>query len=536
MKNLNIGQRLAFGFGILLAILVVILGMGLYNMSTLNTLIAKVVDVNNVRLDSANDMRDAQRRIAIGVRDLILTTDQAGIAATDKRIEAAWKDYDSAATLLEQMVTRAETKAVLARIGSTRATASALIDQTRELGRANSAEEGHVLLVSKVIPAAAAWQDAIAEVIQIQKSRNQEDHAAAQQQYEQARLWLSAVGVAALLVAAATGWAITRSITRPITRAVEVARTVAAGDLTSNIEVSSTDETGQLLAALKEMNTSLRKIVGQVRSGTDTITTASSEIAMGNLDLSARTEQQAGSLEETASSMEELTSTVRQNADNAQQANQMAMTASDVAKRGGTVIADVVTTMAAIKESADQIVDIIGVIDGIAFQTNILALNAAVEAARAGEQGRGFAVVASEVRTLAQRSANAAKEIKALIDTSVANVGEGSRQVAQAGSTMDEIVTSVARVTDIMGEITMASREQETGIGQINQAVSEMDTVTQQNAALVEEAAAAAQSLQEQAIGLADVVSVFRLDSGAGKTRQPDPDMRQAPRAALALA
>jgi len=284
---------------------------------------------------------------------------------------------------------------------------------------------------------------------------------------------------------------------------------------------------------LKEMNASLRNIVGQVRSGTETIATASSEIATGNLDLSARTEQQAGSLEETASSMEELTSTVRQNSENAQQANQMALTASEVARRGGAVIADVVVTMGAIKTSADKIVDIIGVIDGIAFQTNILALNAAVEAARAGEQGRGFAVVASEVRTLAHRSANAAKEIKALIDTSVANVGEGSRQVAQAGSTMDEIVTSVMRVTDIMGEITMASREQEMGIGQINQAVSEMDTVTQQNAALVEEAAAAAQSLQEQSARLADVVSVFRLD-GAAPVRQQAPRSAHAPALALA--
>ncbi|BDT61258.1 hypothetical protein MasN3_47520 [Massilia varians] len=282
------------------------------------------------------------------------------------------------------------------------------------------------------------------------------------------------------------------------------------------------------------MNASLRNIVGQVRSGTETIATASSEIATGNLDLSARTEQQAGSLEETASSMEELTSTVRQNAENAHQANQMALTASEAARRGGAVIADVVVTMGAIKASADKIVDIIGVIDGIAFQTNILALNAAVEAARAGEQGRGFAVVASEVRTLAQRSANAAKEIKALIDTSVANVGAGSRQVVQAGSTMEEIVSSVLRVTDIMGEITMASREQEMGIGQINQAVSEMDTVTQQNAALVEEAAAAAQALREQSAHLAEVVSVFRL--GGAAPARPAPPRSAHAAAALALA
>jgi methyl-accepting chemotaxis protein len=493
------------------------------------------VEGNNVRLDSASDMRDAQRRISIGTRDLILTTEHDAMEAVDKGIGAAWKDYDSAAATLVQMVNRADGKAALERIEAARAVAAPLIEKTRELARANSNEESHALLATKVLPAVAAWQNGIDEAIHIQESRNREDQAAGQQKYAQARLWLSAVGMAALLVAAATGWAISRSITRPLARAVDVARTVAAGDLTSSIDVSSNDETGQLLAALKEMNASLRNIVGQVRSGSDTITTASSEIAMGTLDLSARTEQQASSLEETASSMEELTSTVRQNSENAQQANQMAMTASDVARRGGAVIAEVVTTMGAIKDSADKIVDIIGVIDGIAFQTNILALNAAVEAARAGEQGRGFAVVASEVRTLAQRSANAAKEIKALIDTSVANVGEGSRQVAQAGSTMEEIVTSVLRVTDIMGDITTAGREQEMGISQINQAVSEMDTVTQQNAALVEEAAAAAQSLQEQSVHLAEVVSVFRLD-GAADARQPERRARQEPRAARALA
>jgi methyl-accepting chemotaxis protein len=275
-----------------------------------------------------------------------------------------------------------------------------------------------------------------------------------------------------------------------------------------------------------------------VRSGTETIATASTEIASGNLDLSSRTEQQASALEETASSMEELTSTVKQNADNARQANQLAQSASEVALRGGAVVADVVRTMGSINASAGKIVDIIGVIDGIAFQTNILALNAAVEAARAGEQGRGFAVVASEVRSLAQRSASAAKEIKALIGDSVDKVGEGSRLVNQAGATMDDIVTSVKRVTDIMGEITMASREQEAGIEQINQAISEMDAVTQQNAALVEEAAAAAQSLQDQSGKLAEVVGVFRLDAAAEPVRAaPPPRLAPAarkPRPALA--
>ncbi len=289
--------------------------------------------------------------------------------------------------------------------------------------------------------------------------------------------------------------------------------TVAAGDLTSRIDVTAQDEPGMLLQALKDMNTSLVDIVSKVRSGSDTIATASAEIASGNMDLSSRTEHQASSLEETASSMEELTSTVKQNAENAKQANGLARSASEVAIEGGQVVSRVIDTMGSINESSRKIVDIIGVIDGIAFQTNILALNAAVEAARAGEQGRGFAVVAAEVRNLAQRSAGAAKEIKELIGDSVEKVEAGSKLVNQAGSTMDEVVTSVKRVSDIINEIASASQEQTTGIEQVNIAVTEMDNVTQQNAALVEEAAAAAGSLQEQAATLTQIVSLFKLDA-----------------------
>jgi methyl-accepting chemotaxis protein len=320
-------------------------------------------------------------------------------------------------------------------------------------------------------------------------------------------------GLLTITLAAVLAWLLSRSIVVPLGDAVRIARTVASGDLSSRIEVRSRDETGQMLQALGDMNQSLLNVVGEVRRGAETIATATTEIARGNQDLSMRTEQQASSLEETASSMEELTGTVKQNAENARQANRLAASASDVASKGGVVVDQVVETMQSISASSQNIVEIISVIDGIAFQTNILALNAAVEAARAGEQGRGFAVVASEVRTLAQRSASAAKEIKALIDDSVGKVDTGTRLVAEAGQTMREIVGSVQRVTTIMQDIAAASEEQIDGIEQINQAISQMDTVTQQNAALVEQAAAAAAALQDQAVSQSNVVSVFKLST-----------------------
>jgi methyl-accepting chemotaxis protein-1 (serine sensor receptor) len=359
--------------------------------------------------------------------------------------------------------------------------------------------------------------DIVAYVVQESKRLAAESMAASEESYRKASLMLLAVGLLAVALGCAVTFWLVRSITVPLQQAVHIAQTVASGDLTSRIEVSGKDETAELLKALHGMNDNLVRIVTQVRNGTHQIAVASSEIAQGSLDLSTRTEQQAGSLQETASSVEELTGTVKQNSENAAQANHLARTASEVASRGGSVVSEVVQTMGAINDSSRKIVDIISVIDGIAFQTNILALNAAVEAARAGEQGRGFAVVAAEVRNLAQRSASAAKEIKTLIEDSVDKVGAGSKLVDQAGSTMEEVLASVQRVSDIISEIAAASHEQTTGIEQINQAITQMDTVTQQNASLVEQAAAAADSMQNQAGELARTVNVFKLDDNGGR-------------------
>jgi methyl-accepting chemotaxis protein-1 (serine sensor receptor) len=353
------------------------------------------------------------------------------------------------------------------------------------------------------------------DLIQLQLNEAQRIDQRSQTMYGMVRIVCLGGMAFGLVLAGVIGAALVRGIVRPLEEAVRIAGAVAGGDLTQHIDVRSNDETGRLMRALKDMNDGLVKIVGQVRGGTDTIATASGQIAAGNLDLSSRTEQQAAALEQTASSMDELTSTVKQNADNARQANALAVSASEVAGKGGAVVEQVVDTMRAIDASSTKIADIIGVIDGIAFQTNILALNAAVEAARAGEQGRGFAVVAGEVRNLAQRSAAAAKEIKALIDDSVLKVHHGSELVDQAGTTMAEIVNSVSRVTDIMAEITAASQEQTAGIEQVNRAIVQMDQATQQNAALVEEASAAAQALQEEATTLARAVGTFRLSAQA---------------------
>ena len=532
MKNLNIGTRLNLGFGFVLLLVIALTWLGLHSMSLINDTLEIVVEKDAAKMDAAADMRDAQRRIAIAARDMALLKDAAQVHLRDTAVAQAKNDIVASFAVLDKLVIFPKGIAILARIRAARAESLPLLERAMGLAAGGRSDAAAALLNGEAAAPTARWTQALDELVDFQLELSAKGKDRAKADYEVARTVLIAIGGAAVLAGLLIAWLSARSITVPMRRAVKIAETVAAGDLSSDIEIHSRDETGQLMQALKGMNGNLHQIVGRVRSGTDTISTASAEIASGNMDLSARTEQQASALEETASSMEELTSTVKQNADNARQANQLAASASQVAIKGGQVVAEVVGTMASINDSSRKIVDIISVIDGIAFQTNILALNAAVEAARAGEQGRGFAVVAAEVRILAQRSSSAAKEIKLLIDTSVDKVEAGTRLVNQAGSTMEEIVASVKRVTDIMGEIASASSEQEAGIEQINQAISEMDTVTQQNAALVEEAAAAATSLQEQATDLEQVVSLFRLAAPQGAVVTPmrsRPAPRQAP-------
>jgi len=439
----------------------------------------------------------------------------ADIERNDAAIDAHWKDYNAST-----MDDRERDEAQRFQTARAKFVAEALRPIVEAL-RAGDTARATPLVHGPMIELFAPVRAAINALIQSQLDEAAQANHSSQSTYEMVRnVCLSGMALG-LILAGVVGAMLVKSIVRPLDEAVRIAGAVADGDLTQDIRVRANDETGHLMRALNEMNAGLARIVGRVRAGTDTIASASGQIATGNLDLSTRTEQQAASLERTATSMEELTSTVRQNADNARQANTLAQSASEVAARGGTVVTQVVATMGAINASAARIADIIGVIDGIAFQTNILALNAAVEAARAGEQGRGFAVVASEVRNLAQRSAAAAKEIKSLIDDSVQKVHHGSELVDQAGATMGEIVGSINRVTDIMAEIMAASQEQSTGIEEVNRAIVQMDQATQQNAALVEEASAAAQQLREEADSLALAVGAFRIEAQAGTMARP---------------
>jgi len=511
ISNLKIGNRLGLGFGVVLLLMALLIATGMQRLSTIGTLNGTIIDKDWVKADAAATISSTTRANSALVLELFISDDAAHTAQIYRDIDTNKKIIGDAIDTLDRLIYLPEGKAMLATIRGQRADYVASFSKVSKLIADGQRDAAVALMQKETLPKLAALQDSIKHISDLQRAIVTDSGARVQRDISMASTLMAALGAAAVLIGAAFAWRVTHSITQPIGYALTVARAVAAGDLTSRIDIWNEDEAGQLLQALRAMNDSLSNIVGQVRSGTGTIATASSEIASGNLDLSARTEAQASALEQTASSMIELTTTVRHNSDNARLAKELAHSASDVAQRGGAVVTQVVDTMGAINEASRRIVDIIGVIDGIAFQTNILALNAAVEAARAGEQGRGFAVVASEVRTLAQRSASAAKEIKALIDASVGQVDAGARLVDQAGSTMAEVVASVARVTSIVGEISLANHEQSEGIEQINAAITQMDQVTQQNAALVEQAAAAAAAMQEQAGELEQVVSQFRL-------------------------
>ncbi|KAF1042056.1 MAG: Methyl-accepting chemotaxis protein I [Herbaspirillum frisingense] len=532
LKNTRIGTRLAIGFAVMVVLLVAIGTLGLSRMAELNRQMHGVTHDTYPKTVLANDVILQENIILRSTRNLLLMTDAGQLKQQEEIISTAIKKIAADMQDLDKRISSARGRELFNQIQQARTAYIASSDKLVQMLKQGTREEA---IAAMYAPAEQglrqAYLNKVDELVRYQDQLMRDASDAVHAQYLQARNLTLGLAVVAVLFAVGVAWQLTRGITRPLNHAVQLARTVADGDLTSRIEVTSSDETGQLLGALQTMNDNLQKIVAQVRQATETINTASGEIATGNLDLSSRTEEQAGSLEETASAMEELTSTVKQNADNARQADQLAASASHVAQQGGGVVDEVVQTMGAINESSRKIVDIIGVIDGIAFQTNILALNAAVEAARAGEQGRGFAVVASEVRSLAQRSAGAAKEIKALIADSVEKVGNGSKLVEQAGVTMTEVVTSVQRVTDVVAEISSASQEQSDGIEQVNHAISQMDQTTQQNAALVEQAAAAAQALQDQARRLTEVVSVFKIDGmqAAAPVRAPRPASAPVP-------
>jgi len=519
LNNLSIKSRLVFVIGFLSVLLIGIGVLGLTSLNATNASLKSVYEDRVIALGQLERVSALMNNSQIIVGESVsgqLSAFPEDTAAVDKRvleiksgmtqIDTIWKAYTATRLTAEEAKLAKALDTNRRKYGR-----EGLMPAVAALGAHDFQQAGELLQgpMKETYPPVRASAEALIK-LQLQIAKG--EFETAQSRFAMVRNISIVVMVSGVLLAALIGFWLIRAISRPLNEAVRIAESVAAGDLTQNIEVHSKDETGQLMQAMKNMNASLVNIVGQVRTGTETIAVASREIASGNADLSSRTESQASSLEETASSMEELTSTVKQNAENARQANQLVVSTADIAVKGGQVVGKVVDTMVSIKDSSRKIADIIGVIDGIAFQTNILALNAAVEAARAGEQGRGFAVVAAEVRNLAQRSAGAAKEIKTLIEDSVGKVDAGGKLVDEAGKTMGEIVSSVKRVTDIMSEIAAASQEQSSGIEQVNQAVTQMDEATQQNAALVEQAAAAAESMQDQAAKLAEAVSVFKLD------------------------
>ncbi|MCW5654281.1 methyl-accepting chemotaxis protein [Hydrogenophaga sp.] len=526
-KHLKIGQRLGLGFGLLLTLMAILTGVAVMEMGSLfdNTMYYADNQVpTSQALAKISGGVEGIRRL--GLNHLLSNTEtemdqiESRLAEERRGLDAAFVDYE------QKLVSDEEDRRLMQATRAAVASYVAEWEKVRPVSRLTArdpgkTEEANALMMGAANEAFQAVHTAVDAWLQYNVALSAKQGKAAMSTFQSARWVMGGVALLAFVTGIAVAIRITRSITVPIGEALHLAGRVAAGDLTSQVRVDGNDETAKLLRSLQEMQESLSKVVGEVRRNADSVATASTQIAQGNQDLSGRTEEQASALEETAATMEQLGSTVRHNAENAQQASELARTASGVATRGGEVVGQVVSTMDGINESSRKIGDIIGVIDGIAFQTNILALNAAVEAARAGEQGRGFAVVAGEVRSLAQRSAEAAKEIKSLIANNVEQVEQGAALVGEAGRTMDDIVGSIKRVSDIVSEISSATSEQSSSIQQVGEAVGQMDQVTQQNAALVEESAAAADSLKSQALRLVDVVSVFRLGEGPGAVSAP---------------
>ncbi|MBW8758103.1 MAG: MCP four helix bundle domain-containing protein [Burkholderiales bacterium] len=511
LRNWTIGTRLAIGFAAVIALLVTMAAVGISRIEAVDANTDVIVNDRYVKISLANLIQDKVNLRSRALRTALIATDPEVIKEELAKAVSVGPVVEDALAKLQATIRTADGTAALKRALETRKPFIDSSNRLADLALAGRRDEAASFLLKSVIPAQNDYLAALDGLVDSQVKGMHGFAADAAAQARGATLLMIALSATATLLAAALGFAITRSITRPIAQAVALAQTVASGDLSARIEATSRDETGQLLAALKTMIESLVAVVGKVRHSSDCIATGSSQIATGNADLSQRTEEQASNLQQTAASMEQLTSTVRNNSDTARQATQLAGSAAAAATQGGAVVDQVVTTMGDIDASSRKIAEIIGVIDGIAFQTNILALNAAVEAARAGEQGRGFAVVAGEVRSLAQRSAEAAKQIKGLISDSVEKVQAGTLQVAEAGRAMNDIVAQVRRVNDLIAEISAATLEQTQGIGQVGDAVSQLDQVTQQNAALVEESAAAAESLSQQATRLVEAVGVFRL-------------------------
>ena len=516
LSNLRIGTRLGLAFGVLLVILGIVVATGSVLNSRNKDQLIQSLEVSEAKTTLVNTMKSALLEGGVAMRNIGLQSEVAEMQKEEKRVAAQSARYAAARGKLNALGLSDSEKTILASIAAIDTEIDKPFKEAMRQALAFDAGGSAKIIARRIDPLnqkAVAEMDKLVDLSQAASRKVLSDSVASDRTVMQVTL---VINVVAIVFGGFFAWMIGRTITVPLRYAVKVATRVSEGDLTADISVRSRDEAGELMQALKNMNGNLLRIVTQVRSGTESINSASKDIATGNQDLSARTEQQASSLEETASSMEELTATVRQNADNARQANQLAISAADVAVRGGGVVSQVVATMADINTASRKIVDIISVIDGIAFQTNILALNAAVEAARAGEEGRGFAVVATEVRSLAQRSAAAAREIKALIGDSVQKVQTGSDLVGHAGATMHEVVESIGRVTAIMAEITAASNEQSAGIEQVNQAIAQMDQATQQNAALVEEAAAASEAMHDQSQRLSAAVSEFKLGNAVG--------------------